>query len=72
MFRALWVRVLVAGLTTVWGCVELLVNEPFWGVLFLGAGGWLSYNFFVIFDPKDYEPPKPAEAPADLPEDPHP
>jgi hypothetical protein len=38
--------------------VELSLGNPIWFVVFGAIGGYLGYQFFVVFDPKDYEAPK--------------
>lgn len=45
MFRRAWVRWVVSVFPLLWAGVEFWFNEPFWGVLFLGAGG---YAFWVL------------------------
>ena len=54
-FRPLWARALVAGLVTAWTVFEFTRGAPLWGVLFGAAAGWLIYQWFVVFDPRDYE-----------------
>ena len=56
-FRPLWSRVLLTGLCLGWALFELSNAQVFWALLFGGAGGYLFYQFFVVFDPKDYEDP---------------
>jgi hypothetical protein len=55
-FLPLWRRVLVAGLVLAWTLTELLLAEVFWAILFGAAGGWLVYQWFIVFDPRDYQP----------------
>lgn len=30
-----------------WGCVEFWTQSPGWGVLFVAAGLWAGYEFFI-------------------------
>lgn len=60
-FRPAWKRLLVVAITVGWACVEFYWGETFWGVVFLGIGGYAVYALFVTFDPdktpaKDGEP----------------
>lgn len=56
MFRPLWVRLLVVALILAWTGFEFVRGAAFWGVFFGAAGLYLAYRFFIVFDPKDYEP----------------
>jgi len=47
VFRPLWVRVLVVALPLGWGLFEFATASPFWGVLFLGLGGYAGWAFFL-------------------------
>jgi hypothetical protein len=55
-FRPLWARLVVAGLVLGWTAFEFLRGAPFWGLLFGAAGAWLVHQWFIVFDPRDYEP----------------
>ena len=64
-FRPLWARVLVTALVCLWTVIELTRIAPFWAILFGAAAGWLIYQWFIVFDPRDYERPKdPSKDPA--------
>jgi len=48
-FRSPLVRWLTVLLPLGWGVVELVWRqEPFWGLLFLGAGGYAGWMLFVV------------------------
>jgi hypothetical protein len=61
-FRPLWARAVFTGLIGLWTVMEILRNAPFWAVLFGAMTGWLIYQWFIVFDPKDYEKPKDPDA----------
>jgi hypothetical protein len=46
MLRPLWVRLLIVGICTIWAAVEFVTGSPFWGMLFLGLGGYAAWAFF--------------------------
>ncbi|WP_265501550.1 hypothetical protein [Paracoccus beibuensis] len=46
-FKPLWVRVLSVVLPLLWAAVELWTGNPFWAVLFGGAGLYLGLALFV-------------------------
>jgi hypothetical protein len=48
MFARAWVRWLTAILPLGWGAVEFWNESPFWGMLFLGAGGFAFWQLIVI------------------------
>lgn len=54
-FRPLWRRVLVAGLCLVWAIFEFSSGAFFWAILFGACFVYLSWQFFVVFDPANYE-----------------
>jgi len=60
-FRPLWTRVLICALVWVWTVTEFARGAPFWGILFGAAGAWLVYQYFIVFDPKDYERKEPRD-----------
>ncbi len=37
-----------------WACMELVLGNPIWFAIFTAIAGYLAYQFFVVFDPKDY------------------
>ncbi|MCV6592251.1 MAG: hypothetical protein OIF48_04815 [Silicimonas sp.] len=54
-FRPRWRRVAVTGACLGWAGLELALGNPVWCVIFGAIGLYLAYEFFVIFDPEDYE-----------------
>lgn len=46
-FRPLWIRVAVTAVALGWALFEFLTGAPFWGVLFLAAGLWCCWKFFI-------------------------
>jgi hypothetical protein len=30
-----------------WGCFEFWMQSPFWGLLFLGLGGWAAWELLI-------------------------
>ncbi len=48
-------RAFVTGACIAWAFVELYLGNSIWFVVFAALGGYLGYQFFVIFDPKNYE-----------------
>ena len=54
-FRPLLPRLIVVAVTLGWTAVELAGGNVFWAVLFGAAGLWLAWEFFVVFDPANYE-----------------
>ena len=48
-------RGVTVGACLLWGTIELILGNPFWFALFFAIGGYLGYEFFVMFDPSDYE-----------------
>lgn len=54
-FRPLLPRLIVTGVTLGWTAFELVNGNLFWAVLFGAAGAWLVWEFFVVFDPANYE-----------------
>jgi hypothetical protein len=51
MFRPLWVRVLIVALCLGWAAFEFVDGSPFWGMIFLGLGGYAAYAFFAASGP---------------------
>ena len=51
MFRPRWVRVAIVAACLAWAGVEFATGTPFWGVIFLGLGGYAAYAFFRGADP---------------------
>ena len=55
VFRQLWRRVAIVGLCFGWSLLELYWNSPFWFILFFALAIYLAYEFFVKFDPENYQ-----------------
>lgn len=55
-FRPFWRRALVTGLCLVWAVFEYLNGAPAWAALFGVCGAFLFVQFFLRFDPAEYEP----------------
>lgn len=58
-FRSVWRRGIVVMLVLAWTAFEFLRGSPMFGILFGAAGAYLYHQFFIVFDPKDYEPKEP-------------
>lgn len=56
MFRPLWRRGVFCALILGWAVYEAISGNSVWALVFAGAGAYLVYEFFVVFDPKNYEP----------------
>lgn len=54
-FRPLWSRVALTAFSLGWAAVEFFTGSMFWGILFGASGLYLAHQFFVVFDPADYE-----------------
>lgn len=53
MFRRTWVR-WVTGLFPIgWGLFELVKGDPFWAMIFIGAGGYALWE--LVFKPSKPE-----------------
>ena len=62
IFRPLWRRVLVTALCLGWALVELANGAVIWAAVFGACGAYLFVQFFVRFDPADYEAPTDEDA----------
>ena len=51
MFRPLWLRLVIVVFCDGWALFELWGGSVFWAILFGAAGAYLTYQFFVVFDP---------------------
>lgn len=56
IFRPFWRRAAVTLLCLGWAAVEFANGATVWALLFAAAGAYLFWQFFVAFDPADYEP----------------
>jgi len=54
-FRPVSRRVIATGLCLGWAAFEFLNDAPVWASVFAIAGAYLFWQFFVAFDPKDYD-----------------
>lgn len=55
-FRPSWRRHLTVALTLGWALMELLVfGQPVWALAFAAIGFYCCYEFYVVFDPANYE-----------------
>lgn len=54
-FRPAWRRIAATGLCFGWALFEYLNNAPLWALLFAGCGAYLFVQFFLRFDPAEYE-----------------
>ena len=62
-FRPPWRRAVVTGLCLFWALFEILNGQVFWAILFGACGLYLLWQFFVKFDPADYEENPDSDAP---------
>jgi hypothetical protein len=51
-FRPLWIRIGLVAVCFGWAVLEFATANPFWGVIFLGFGGYAAYGFFFDFNPR--------------------
>lgn len=56
-FKPLWRRVAIVAVCMVWAIIEFATGAPFWGTIALGFAGYGVYQFFVIYNPADENPP---------------
>ncbi|MGI1662826.1 hypothetical protein ACRDNQ_11350 [Palleronia sp. KMU-117] len=54
-FRPLWRRIATVAVIAGWTAMELWGGNPYWAVLAGGIGIYTIYEFFIVFDPRDYE-----------------
>ena len=60
-FRPFWRRALATAICLGWAVFEYFNDAPLWALLFAACGGYLFIQFFIRFDPADYEPKEPEE-----------
>lgn len=53
-FRPMWRRIAFVAVMVVWTAVEITRGSPWWALLTGGIGVYLFYEFFMIYDPKNY------------------
>ena len=51
VYRPLWVRLAVVGVSLGWAAVEAVNGNPGWALLFGGAGLAALWGLFVSYDP---------------------
>ena len=54
-FRSPLRRGLVTGACLGWSLLELYLGNGLWFAVFAVLGLYLAREFFIVFDPKDYE-----------------
>ena len=54
-FKPLWRRVVATAACLLWALIEASNGATLWALLFAGAGGYLFWQFFVAFDPDQYD-----------------
>jgi hypothetical protein len=57
-FLPLHRRAWTTGLVIAWALFALWTGNPGWALLFGAAGAYCAYEFFVVFDPKNYKDKK--------------
>lgn len=56
-FAPVWRRVITVALTGGWAVLETAWGNSAWAFGFGALAAYCFYEFFVIFDPKNYEDP---------------
>ena len=54
-FRPLWRRALFVGAMALWTVYEIVNANWIWAGIFTAAVAYLGYQWFIVFDPKNYE-----------------
>lgn len=54
-FRPLWRRIAVVVVSLGWALFELSTGAVFWAILFGAIGAYAAWEYFVVFDPANYE-----------------
>ena len=57
-FRPFWRRALFTGIILGWTVFEFTSNSKVWALIFFAAGVYLVMQWFVFFDPAEYEEKK--------------
>jgi hypothetical protein len=57
-FRPVWRRVVTVAFALGWALVELWAGNVVWAMLFGAMGAYAAWEFFVIYDPANYEEKK--------------
>ena len=55
LFRPFWRRAVIVGAMSAWTVYEIVNGNTVWALAFGAASAYLAYEFFVVFDPKNYE-----------------
>lgn len=55
-FAPQWRRVVTVVACLLWAVVELSWGNTLWAGFFAAIGLYCGYEFFVVFDPKNYRP----------------
>ncbi|NNE78876.1 MAG: hypothetical protein HKN18_01265 [Silicimonas sp.] len=48
-------RIAVTGVCLGWAVLELVTGNPFWSAMIGALGGYLAIEFFLWFDPANYD-----------------
>lgn len=56
-FMPIWPRAATTLVAVSWAVFELATGSVFWSILFGAVAAWCFYEFFIVFDPADYEGP---------------
>lgn len=51
-------RVATVIATGAWAALELSLGNPGWAMFFGAIAGYCAYEFFVVFDPENYQSDK--------------
>ena len=62
-FRPKSRRLFTVAACVIWGGIELVMGNTIWFAVFALIAAYLVYQFFVVFDPKDYAPTDPEDKP---------
>ena len=54
-FRPMCRRVATFLVAVGWAIAELISNSPGWALMFGAATAYTAYEFFIIYDPANYE-----------------
>jgi hypothetical protein len=54
-FRPVWRRIAVTTLIGLWALVEGLIGSAFWATLLGALAALCLYEYFIAFDPKNYD-----------------
>lgn len=46
-FEPLWRRIVIFLICMGWGAFEFATGAPFWGTVFMGAGAFAGWHFFI-------------------------